>query len=270
MIRVRNGFDESKIERFCKEGRGRGKNAEYKPWLTTLDVTSLRDRKSKVVGAKSQRLHHLFTDLECNAVTIIDWSDRVVDIRERYPLDQKLIASIAAECGIKLPTDKSSGTVHVFYTDLYISMADGQSLARSVRHSTELAKKAVLDILEVERRYWEHVGRNWAIITECDIDDVHLHNVKFGRFHTRLGQVSHASSTVASEQIAQLLAEIATNPDDLIKQICERLDLQWKGNGQALSLLKHLVGTRVISCSPDVKLSTSLLAQHLFVNRPLK
>lgn len=40
MSRRRYEIDESKIERFLKEGRGRGEGVDYSPWLTIQDVPS--------------------------------------------------------------------------------------------------------------------------------------------------------------------------------------------------------------------------------------
>jgi hypothetical protein len=70
MARQRYGFDEEKIERFEKEGRGRGRGADYLPWLTIRDVPS-RGRSHRLQGIKTGRVHHLHSDIEdvTNAVT---------------------------------------------------------------------------------------------------------------------------------------------------------------------------------------------------------
>ena len=40
MAKRRYGFDEEKITRFLKEGRGEGHGKDYQPWLTIQDVSS--------------------------------------------------------------------------------------------------------------------------------------------------------------------------------------------------------------------------------------
>lgn len=266
MIRIRGGLDAARIARFRKQGRGQGENSLYKPWLQTHDVTAPYDRKTKIFGQKSQRVHHLFNDIECDAVTLIDWSPRVTDIRERYPLDQSLVQRIADEIGIKLPTDGTSGQPLVIYTDLFISLEEGRHTARSVRHSSALAKSAVLNLLELERRYWAIVGHEWRIVTERDIDDTHLHNVNFGRSHIDLSRATEICDRPNAELAGELLADIISSPFVLLEEICSRLDKSWGVDGQALFLLRHLVGVRAITCPPTVKLATSLLAGDLIIN----
>lgn len=63
MGRRRTSFDEAKIARYLKEGRGAGNGAEYKPWLTTQDVPS-SGREHRVFSRKTGRIHHLLSDGE--------------------------------------------------------------------------------------------------------------------------------------------------------------------------------------------------------------
>lgn len=267
MFSIRGGFDEAKSARFRKAGRGEGEHATYEPWLRTHDVTALQSRKSKILGEKSQRLHHLFNDLECDAVTIIDWADCVTDIRERYPLDQEIVHKIAKDIGVRLPTDPKSRESHVVCADLFISLADGGRAARSIRSSSKLSNKAALGLLEVERLYWAKVGCSWGIITERDINDTHLHNVNFGRSHIDLTRIKEIDGLPPQPLAEELLAEITNSPHVLIEEICDRLDAEWRIPNQALFLFRHLVGTRRISCPPEVRLTTSLQAGQLIINR---
>lgn len=63
MARRRTSFDEAKITRFLKEGRGKGRGAEYQPWLTIQDVPS-SGREHRVFSRKTGRIHHLLSDRE--------------------------------------------------------------------------------------------------------------------------------------------------------------------------------------------------------------
>ena len=54
---------EAKNRRWIKEGRGSGRGSEYKPWLTVRDLPS-KGRSHRIFGHKSQRTHHLLSDLE--------------------------------------------------------------------------------------------------------------------------------------------------------------------------------------------------------------
>ena len=57
------GNSDAKNNKWIKEGRGSGQNSEYKPWITVRDLPS-DGRVHRVFGHKSQRTHHLLSDLE--------------------------------------------------------------------------------------------------------------------------------------------------------------------------------------------------------------
>ena len=78
-------WDENKLKRFLREGRGQGEGQDYKPWVTVQDFPS-KGRCSRVLGWKTNRIHHLFTDSETRYFYLLEWEDAVVDIREHYPL----------------------------------------------------------------------------------------------------------------------------------------------------------------------------------------
>jgi hypothetical protein len=82
MARQRYGFDEAKIARFEKEGRGQGQRAAYRPWLTIRDVPS-RGWSHRLQGMTTGRTHHFLSDIECHLFYLLDWSDRVVDRNHR-------------------------------------------------------------------------------------------------------------------------------------------------------------------------------------------
>lgn len=136
----RYGFDEAKIARFLKEGRGEGFGADYKPWLTVRDVPSRR-RSHRLSGMVTGRLHHLLSDLERGAFLIYDFRDDVRDIREQFPLVLDQTRSIAERAGIRHPVDSKSRTDLVQTTDLVIDLErDGWivtiSRGRSSRQTT--------------------------------------------------------------------------------------------------------------------------------------
>lgn len=123
MARSRHEFDEAKIARFLKEGRGADQGSNYKPWLTARDVPS-RGRSHRFVGRVTGRIHHLLSDLEFRTLLIYDWSRIVTDIREQFPLDRDDTRRIAAAMGVRHPADPRSGTDVVMTTDLLIDMVE--------------------------------------------------------------------------------------------------------------------------------------------------
>lgn len=108
------GWDEGKIERYFREGRGQGEGKDYKPWLAIQDVSST-GRVSRVKGWKTGRLHHLMSDNEKRYFFLLEWADNVVDIREQYPLDREKTADIAHRKHINHPVDQQTKTPPCLY-----------------------------------------------------------------------------------------------------------------------------------------------------------
>lgn len=117
----RYGFDEAKITRFRKEGRGLGVGFDYKPWLTVGDVPS-HGRAQRLRGIHTDRFHHLLSDGERNAFLIFDHFDNATDIREQIPLDDEETQAIAEDACIRHPVDRTSRVPLVQTTDFLIDL----------------------------------------------------------------------------------------------------------------------------------------------------
>jgi hypothetical protein len=157
-------WNERKIKRFQKEGRGKGAGESYKPWLTVRDLSSV-GRSIRVPGRVVDRIHHLLSDHERRAFLVYDYADSVSDIREQYPLDREETKAIAKEAGIVHPAD--SDCLLVQTTDLLVTLLDQDggkiNLARSIKPAEHLRDQRTLEKLELERRYWERHGVDWRM-----------------------------------------------------------------------------------------------------------
>ena len=156
MTRRRYSIDDDKIERFFKEGRGSGHGVDYKPWLTIKDVSS-QGLSSRIYSKNTGRQHHLLSNLETSLFLLLDWNDRVIDIREQFPLDRQVTRMLAAKMGIVHPRDTHTQTDIVMTTDILVDIRhDGYTrpVALSVKPSNKLEDTRTLEKLELERRYW--------------------------------------------------------------------------------------------------------------------
>lgn len=169
---------ESKIARFVREGRGTGEGAQYRPWLTTHDLSSL-GRSTRMLSRRHRRVHHLFSDIEKGAFLSYDWRDDVADVREQFPLDRGLTRVIAAEAGIRHPRDPHSRVDVVMTTDLLVTFADGSLLSVACKTSEGLRNRRAMEKLEIERLYWARLGRRWALWTERSISKVRVGNLAY-------------------------------------------------------------------------------------------
>ncbi|MEK4950812.1 TnsA endonuclease N-terminal domain-containing protein [Bacillus sp. FSL W8-1127] len=146
----------AKEEQWIREGRGSGRGANYKPWLTIQDVPS-SGRVSRIKGNKINRQHEMFSDLERNYFYISEFSDLVVDIREQFPLLPKSeTIVIANELGIKHPTNPKTNEPVVMTTDFLLTIEKDNrfiDVARTIKMKDELLKERVIEKFEIERVY---------------------------------------------------------------------------------------------------------------------
>jgi hypothetical protein len=189
---------------------------------------------------------------------LLEWSTVITDIREQFPLFPREICwQLAKELGIRHPYDTASGTPRVLTTDFLCTMTDrGHSLlALSAKYESELgeADAGMLARLELERRFWEHFGVPWRLVTDADIPHPLVENLEWladcevlpkklddrlGRFLDRLVQFGTANDSLQS----------------VANRAAAGLDIS---DGEALSALCHLIWRREVRVNLDEKLSAS-------------
>lgn len=264
MASRRYGFDEDKIARFQKEGRGQGRGASYKPWLTIRDVAS-HGRSHRIAGIKTSRVHHFLSDIERDVFYLFDWADAVTDIREQYPLDRERSRRISADLDIKHPRD--AATEIVMTTDFLVDISlEGKlrQLARAVKPVSELEKPRVIEKLEIERRYWVQQGVDWGIITERDIPEAMVTNIAWLHPYITLDQLTAPYDGYYQEKALLLLRALPSHPATTLRQFCLAMDEQLAMHvGDSLLLIRHLLVQKVISCPMDTVI-TETWPLHLF------
>lgn len=174
-MRARRFKTQADVDRYIGEGYGAGEGESYKPWLRVQDVPS-RGRSRKVPGMTVNRTYHVLSDLEYQYLTVLEFSERVVDIREQYPLFPTQEAQqIAARLGIAYPRYPGTTVPYVLTTDFLITIADasGQqhTAARTLKYDDELTSpknlQRRLEKFELERELWASKGiDDWAIVTQ--------------------------------------------------------------------------------------------------------
>ncbi|MEH2229753.1 MAG: TnsA endonuclease C-terminal domain-containing protein [Nostoc sp.] len=249
MVRGRGEWTQAKFERYRKEGRGRGSGKDYKPWITIQDFPS-KGRSSRTPGWKSNRVHHFFSDQEKRLFYLFEWSDVVTDTREQFPLDDlDLAMSIATEMGIKYPVDLKSGTPYVLTTDFMLTVnQNGKQvqIARTVKQSTELEKKRVIEKLELERRYYLAKSIDWGIVTENEIPRLLAENVEW--IHSAYKLEANSEMDIAQlHELATILKSRLQEHDTAINRVTTALDKEMNINsGTSLYIFKHLIAAKKI------------------------
>ncbi|WP_240793318.1 TnsA endonuclease N-terminal domain-containing protein [Psychrobacillus vulpis] len=80
--------------------------------------------------------------------------------------------NIAEEKGIAHSVDNVTKTLIIMTTDLFITVIKNNKkefLARTVKPSSFLEDKRVLEKFEIEREYWKRNEIKWGIVTERGI-----------------------------------------------------------------------------------------------------
>ena len=178
MAKHRSAWNCRRYHRLIDEGRGQGTGPNYKPWITIHDFAS-KGVCSRVWGRKAGRIHHFMSKNETAFFYILDASEKVVDIREQYPLlPVTETVEIADMLGIRHPRDSVSKYPYVMTSDFVITTTQGYAV-RSVKMVSELENPRVLEKLEIERMYWRRRNIDWRIVTEEQIDFQRARNLEW-------------------------------------------------------------------------------------------
>jgi hypothetical protein len=230
-----------------KDGRGQGTGANYRPWLTVRDLSS-KGYSTRLLGWKTDRVHHLFNRLQRAYYASLEWSPQVIDIREHYPLlPLELTLAIADECGIKHPTNRRTGYSKVMTTDFLVTVWDGSRFseeARTVKYEQNLRNWRTIAEMEIERRYWEWHNRKWAVVTETKVSMQLSENVMFVHGHRQLTDRPALTPGTVESVAAALTRKVLQNyePLRLIAANCD--DLFHLPPGSTLAVAYHLIANR--------------------------
>jgi len=229
-----------------REGRGRGWSDGYTPWIRIQDFASL-GVVSRVKGMTTGRVHHLMSNNELAYFYILDWSDKVTDIREQYPLsDLESAVRIAAQAGIRYPKDRTSGYPYVLTCDFMITTIDGASKARTIKNSSELGDSRVLEKLEIERRYWLEQGVDWKIVTEHEISYQKAKNIEW--LYTAHGFDATKSTSTSQIQAQDMMRQLLLSKAYSILESALMMEREFiLTEGMGLQLFKQLVLNKQIT-----------------------
>ena len=237
---------EATIARFKKQGRGQGTGAEWGPWYHVQDMSS-KGLVSRIQSWKNKRTVHIFSNLELDFFYTLEWSTEVTDIREQYPLALDETITIARLCKLRHPCFRGTDKPRILTTDFVITTVTPSAtslLARSVLHSAGLKSTRLRPQLEIERRYWQANGIDWAVVTEHDIPRVLARNVAI--FHSHRDIADRVSiSPIEIEELARFLTDDVSKRSLPLRAITAQSDRQFEfPPGTSLAVAYHLLATR--------------------------
>ncbi|PKM78427.1 MAG: heteromeric transposase endonuclease subunit TnsA [Firmicutes bacterium HGW-Firmicutes-15] len=248
MSKYRLNWDEERVQKYIKKGRGQGEGRKYKPWLTVRDVPS-RGRSTRAFGWKTRRVHHMLSDHETRYFYLSEWSNNVIDIREQYPiLDRDETMKIAKDLKFRYPHYIGSKTPLVLTTDFVLTLIeDGHKkiIARTIKPIKELKKQRVRELFKIEEKYWAEQGIDWGIVTDLDIPKVLARNIEELHSAAKLENIEGCSIDELMFMREPLLDRLLSFPNMQIRKILNKTDLETnKLPGTALYLFWHLLATK--------------------------
>lgn len=179
----RNKWTEEKIARKEAAGDGQGVGLNYKPWITTSDISS-SGRARKVYGYKTKRVHHLLSDVEHNLFLALEWQEDIVDIREQFPLPREATLAAAEKARLKHPYYPGSAIPTVMTVDFLVTkeIAGNKTLvAFNAKRTEEAEEIASLEKLEIQRRTLAAIGVEHHLVYHSDIPITKIANIKWMR-----------------------------------------------------------------------------------------
>lgn len=188
-MRTTKRFSPQVLQRFDRQGRGRGTFGDYIPWhcVSRGDPAS-RGRSHLQMWQHRQR--ELLSDHEWVVLMFVVMLHNLIDVREQFPLsrensvlelgdyradasDQRFSGTlkISQELGLRHPvTAGGKKSEHwVMSTDFLLALrnesGDIELLAIAVKTEDEFLQKRKRQLLAIERQYWLARGITWLLIT---------------------------------------------------------------------------------------------------------
>ncbi len=234
------GYSETKYKRWIKEGRGSGSHQEYKPWLTVRDVPS-EGRSHRIFSFKSQRIHHLLSDLEAAVFLILDWNQDILDIREQFPLQRETTLEVADRIGAKHPKEKS---LNLYMSSDFLVDTNDPGLpkyALQAKYESALCDQRTTEKLEIEEAYWIEKDIPWFVVTENEVPKTVLTNIKW----LAPAQSDEVDDEVLLERMDFYDSQFCKNAHLKIIDICKKLDNAYDLDpGESLLEVRQLLAKR--------------------------
>ena len=269
MAKRSNDWDSNKLNRWIKEGRGQGEGKEYKPWLTVQDFPSM-GRVTRVFGWTTQRIHHFFSDTQLKYFYLLDWEEKVIDIREHYPLiDLEVVLNDISDLRLDKFIDRKTKETYILTTTFLITLlnSDGQKsfAARSIKYASELSKKSTIEKLEIERRYWKVQGIDWGIVTNKDINDVRAKNIEWVHSVMNSDDCNGLTKAEFDDLFDGILYRFIDNKQS-IKNIIAGFEKDYSLDvGMGLLLFKRLVAEKRIVLDMDKPINLSQTGKSVYM-----
>ncbi|UOQ84650.1 TnsA endonuclease N-terminal domain-containing protein [Gracilibacillus salinarum] len=244
-----NNWTKEKLGKYLKEGRGQGIGKDYLPWNYTYNYSS-KGRVSRIYGLKTNRVHHLHSDNQYRAFLLFEFNSSVIDIRESFPLlDVDEVIDDKEDLRFDKFLDKETKEPYLLTTNFLLTVKDAngeeKDIARTVKNTTELKRKITFEKLEIERRYWQHKGIDWKVITEKQLPRQLAKNIEWIRETLLVGSEGELDKDERSVAMMRFILENDELPLKELLKIFDKKEGLQKGSG--LFLFRYLIAKKELA-----------------------
>lgn len=266
---------EQRIVQYRAAKRGEGVGINYRPWLTIQDVPS-HGLVSREKGLITGRVHHVMSNHELAYLHYLEWSTRVMDIREQFPLfEREDTMRIAESYGFKHSRYPGNKVNIVMTTDFLVTVTQpsGSSAdyARTVKPARELQSRRTLEKLEIERRFWLEKETNWKIVTERDIPKTFADNVKAIRGYRDIRDRVDITEQRIQDIVLWLTEQVRTTTSPLLDIVNQGDNHFSVSTGTCVTVVLHLLANRRWTTDMNVpfKLKDPIILLNININTSL-
>ena len=247
-------WSESRITALQKEGRGAGEGAQYRPWLEIAEISS-KGVSHRTHSPKTQRIHHLLSDVELGFFRMLEWSRDVIDIREQFPLSRQVTKQLAAELRIKHPFYPGTTVETVMTIDFLVTRrySGGTVLeAYDTKRSDGVEDARTIEKLEIVRTACEQNGVPHHLICHGELPHQKIKQLNW--IATGLVMPNEMEPTVGffDDFSGRMLEDLLrANKQLRLTDYCASIDARWLlKEGTGLRLAKILMFRRELM--PDL------------------
>lgn len=177
---------------------GESQEKDYSPYITTSEFNSL-GTTSVITDWKTGRGVHCLSQGEAYWYYVLRWDDENIDIREQYPLDEKLTKQLAETIGIKHPNG-------IMTTDFLVTKFDGTYHVYSVKATRDGLNQRTLEKLYLEKMYWETKNISFDLLFKEDVNITLVNNIRqvvvYYKAESVFDKISYVKNKIATKELS--------------------------------------------------------------------
>jgi TnsA endonuclease N terminal. len=235
---------------------------DYEGSVKIQDFSS-NGRVSRILGRKTGRIHHFLSDLETKVFYILDFDKNVVDIKEHYPLEDVRDLITDNDINWKKFNDKKTDKEYAITTTFLVTLSNNKEVAISCKNKSQLYKSSTQLKLEIERRYWNIKGINWCIVTNEDISNIKLNNIKWLQLGESLIDINAELLNIIEETISINTGKLK----NYIENISKKYNYEYR---LVLSTIKTMIINNYLLINLDEEISLETNIERFLINEEMQ